>query len=75
LPKCFAFCYSLFERRNIFTGNSRPLTSIGLAGLLWVVTHGKTYEEAFQNAQEVLASLTESDEESLPSPKPLLQVA
>ena len=39
------------------------------------VTHGETYEEAFQNAQEVLALLTESDEEPLPSPKPLLSVA
>lgn len=39
------------------------------------VTHGETYEEAFQNAQEVLALLTESDDEPLPSPKPLLSVA
>jgi len=39
------------------------------------VTYGETYEEAFQNAQEVLALLTESDDEPLPSPKPLLQVA
>jgi antitoxin HicB len=39
------------------------------------VTHGESYEEAFQNAQEVLALLTESDEEPLPSPKPLLSVA
>ena len=33
------------------------------------VTHGETYEEAFQNAQEVLALLTESGEEPLPNPK------
>ena len=39
------------------------------------VIHGETYEEAFQNAQEVLALLTESDEEPLSSPKPLLSVA
>ncbi len=39
------------------------------------VIYGETYEEAFQNAQEVLALLTESDEEPLPSPKPLWQVA
>ncbi len=39
------------------------------------VTHGETYEEAFQNAQEVLALLTESDEEPLLSPKLLLSVA
>ena len=38
------------------------------------VTHGETYEEAFQNAQEVLALLTESDEEPLLSPKLLLSV-
>ncbi|MEB3310506.1 MAG: type II toxin-antitoxin system HicB family antitoxin [Snowella sp.] len=39
------------------------------------VTHGQTYEAAFQNAQEVLALLTESDDEPLPNPKPLLSVA
>lgn len=38
------------------------------------VTHGEIYEEAFQNAQEVLALLTESDEEPLLSPKLLLYV-
>jgi antitoxin HicB len=36
------------------------------------VTYGETYEEAFQNAQEVLALLTESDEEPLPKPKPMI---
>ena len=39
------------------------------------VTHGQTYESALQNAQEVLALLTESEDQPLPDPKPLLSVA
>lgn len=42
------------------------------------VTHGETYDEAFQNAQEVLELLVESalDEgRTLPIPKSLFQVA
>ncbi len=42
------------------------------------VTHGETYEEAFQNAQEVLELLVESAIEAgqaLPMPKQFFQVA
>jgi antitoxin HicB len=42
------------------------------------VTHGETYDEAFQNAQEVLELLVESARESgqtLPLPKQFFQVA
>ncbi|MEG3435835.1 type II toxin-antitoxin system HicB family antitoxin [Pannus brasiliensis CCIBt3594] len=42
------------------------------------VTHGKTYEEAFHNAQEVLDLLVESARENgepLPLLKPLFNVA
>lgn len=42
------------------------------------VTHGKTYAEAFQNAQEVLELLVESAiaaGESLPVPQQCFQVA
>ena len=46
--------------------------------VLQPVTHGETYEEAFQNAQEVLELLVESALEAgqtLPVPKQFLQVA
>jgi predicted RNase H-like HicB family nuclease len=42
------------------------------------VTHGETYAEAFQNAQEVLELLVESSLEegkALPTPKQFFQVA
>ncbi|MDJ0580141.1 type II toxin-antitoxin system HicB family antitoxin [Crocosphaera sp.] len=42
------------------------------------VTHGETYQEAFENAQEVLELLTESlieENKPLPSIKPLFKVA
>ena len=42
------------------------------------VTHGKTYQEAFENAQEVLELLIESlieENKPLPTIKPLFQVA
>lgn len=42
------------------------------------VTHGETYEEAFQNAQEVLELLVESaleEGQTLPVPKQFFQVA
>ncbi|QHU99073.1 type II toxin-antitoxin system HicB family antitoxin [Synechocystis sp. CACIAM 05] len=39
------------------------------------VTHGDTYDEALQNAQEVLSLLTELDDGKLPKPQPLLQIA
>lgn len=38
------------------------------------VTHGETYEEAFDNAQQVLGLLTK-DDQPLPNPKPLLFMA
>ncbi|AIE75609.1 hypothetical protein D082_30810 [Synechocystis sp. PCC 6714] len=39
------------------------------------VTHGDSYDEALQNAQEVLSLLTELDDGKLPKPQPLLQMA
>ncbi|CCQ50407.1 Protein of unknown function UPF0150 [Crocosphaera watsonii WH 8502] len=42
------------------------------------VTHGETYQEAFENAQEVLELLIESlieENKPLPTIKPLFQVA
>jgi predicted RNase H-like HicB family nuclease len=39
------------------------------------VTHGDSYDEALQNAQEVLSLLTELDEGTPPKPQPLLQMA
>jgi predicted RNase H-like HicB family nuclease len=39
------------------------------------VTHGDTYDEALQNAQEVLDLLTQLDDGNLPPPQPLLQMA
>jgi predicted RNase H-like HicB family nuclease len=42
------------------------------------VTHGETYEEAFENAQEVLDLLVDSALEEgspLPEPKPFFQAA
>ena len=42
------------------------------------VTHGETYDEAFQNAQEVLQLLVEAaleEGKALPTPQKLFQVA